>query len=104
MKHARAFLKQPSACSSARASTPPPCALLRPKPDLKDPLPRLLWMYPMGLIFFWVFDRSAQQKQTCVLLEKSLPIVVRLIRIAGLPLMRPVRKMVVELVEAAVSG
>ena|SRR5436190_10459298 len=71
--------------------------------DLKDHLPRILWMYQMGLILYWVFDRSPRQKRTGVLLEKSLPVVARLVQLAGLPLLRPVRKMVVELVDAVVE-
>jgi AcrR family transcriptional regulator len=78
-------------------------ARVRVPEDLRAHLPRILWMYQMGLIMYWVFDRSPAQKRTAVLLEKSLPIVTRLIQLAGLPLMRPVRRMVVDLVEAVVG-
>ena len=71
--------------------------------DLRPYLPRLLWMYQMGLILFWIHDRSAAQRRTQLLVEKSLAIVVRLIKIAGYPLMRPLRRMVVELVETVME-
>jgi AcrR family transcriptional regulator len=73
---------------------------LRLSPDLAPHLPRLLWMYQMGLFLFWVFDRSAEQQSTAALCEKSLAVVVRLIRLSSFPLLRPVRKMVVDLLEA----
>jgi AcrR family transcriptional regulator len=67
--------------------------------DLKPHLPYLLWLYQMGLILFWIYDRSPRQTRTKKLMEKSLGLVVGLIRISGLPLMRPLRKTVLELVE-----
>lgn len=68
--------------------------------DLKPQLPRLLWLYEMGVILFWLYDRSPNQSRTGQLLEKSLGLVVNLIRLSSLPLMRPLRKSVLELVEA----
>ena len=65
--------------------------------DLDAHLPRLLWLYQLGLILFWIYDRSAGKQRTKVLMEKSLGLVVNLVRISGLPLMRPVRKRVLEL-------
>ena len=67
--------------------------------DFQQHLPRILWMYQMGLILFWIYDRSVSQERTRALLEKSLAIVVRLIKLADLPLMRPVRRIVIDLVE-----
>ena len=67
--------------------------------DLEKYLPRLLWMYQMGIILFWISDRSAGQKKTSALLDKSLEMIVRLIKLAGLPLTKPVRTMVIELVD-----
>jgi len=67
--------------------------------DLAAHLPGLLWMYQMGVILFWIYDKSPGQAKTHALLDKSLYIVVALIRLAGLPLMKPVRGVVVELVE-----
>lgn len=66
--------------------------------DFEEHLPRILWMYQMGLILFWIYDRSASQKRTRALVENSLAIVVRLIKLADLPLMRPVRRIVIDLV------
>ena len=71
--------------------------------DLAVRLPRLLWLYQLGLILFWIYDRSADRKQTIVLMEKSLSLIVNLIRLSGLPLMRPVRRAVLELLEVVAA-
>lgn len=68
--------------------------------DLRAILPRLLWMYQMGVILFWIYDHSPAQRKTSILLDKSLRLIVRLIKLAGFPLLRPLRKMVVELAES----
>jgi len=67
--------------------------------DFEPFLPRLLWLYQMGLILFWIYDRSAAQKKTQALVEKSLVVVVRLLKLSSFPLLRPVRRMVVDLIE-----
>jgi AcrR family transcriptional regulator len=67
--------------------------------DLAVHLPRLLWLYQLGLVLFWIYDRSEGRKQTGVLMKKSLSLIVNLIRLSGLPLMRPVRRAVLELLE-----
>jgi AcrR family transcriptional regulator len=71
--------------------------------DLKDYLPRILWMYQMGLILFWIHDHSAGQEKTRALLEKSLGVIVRLIKMSNLPLTQPLRQLVRELVDIVSS-
>jgi AcrR family transcriptional regulator len=72
-------------------------ANIRTPADLLPHMPRLLWMYQMGLILFWVYDDSPLQQRTANVVDRSLRIVVNLIRFSTLPLMRPVRKQAVEL-------
>lgn len=67
--------------------------------DLQPHLPRLLWLYQMGLLLFWVYDRSPQQQRTLQLFEKTLSIVVNLIRLSSFRLLRPVRRIVTDLLE-----
>lgn len=67
--------------------------------DLAAHLPRLLWLYQMGLLLFWVYDRSPRQWRTTQLFEMTLSIVVKLIRFSSFPLLRPLRKTVTELLE-----
>jgi len=68
--------------------------------DLKPRLPYLLWLYQMALIMFWLYDRSPRQERTQRLIEKSLGLLVNLLRISALPLMKPLRKTALELVES----
>jgi AcrR family transcriptional regulator len=69
--------------------------------DLRAHLPRVLWLYQMGLLLFWVYDHSAGQKRTRLLFDKSLGVVVNLIRFSSMAPLRPVRRLVRELMEIA---
>ena len=69
------------------------------KKDLAGKLPGILWMYQMGMILFWIHDRSEGQRRTHALVEKSLGLIVRLLQVSSLPLMTPMRRVVLELAE-----
>jgi AcrR family transcriptional regulator len=68
--------------------------------ELHAELPPLLWLYQMGIILFWIFDDSARQRRTRALLDGTLDLIVRLIRLSSLPLMGPVRKRLLHIVHA----
>jgi AcrR family transcriptional regulator len=70
---------------------------LRVPEDLQAALPRLFWMYQMGIILYWIHDYSRSQSRTRALVEKSLHLAVRLVQVSGLPLMRPIRRQAIEL-------
>ncbi len=72
--------------------------------DLEPCLPGMLWFFQMGVIFFWVIDDSAGQARTTRLLDLSAKSIAGLIRLSALPLMRPLRKTAVQLVEAVTGG
>jgi len=74
------------------------CGVRIPR-DLEPHLPGVLWFFQMGVIFFWVIDESANQTRTERLLELAAKSVTSLIRVSALPLMRPVRKTAIELIE-----
>lgn len=69
--------------------------------DLRPRLPYLLWLYQMALIMFWLYDRSPNQERTRKLMDKSLGLLTNLLRVSSLPLLKPLRKTVLELVETA---
>lgn len=71
--------------------------------DLQEYLPLLLWMYQMGIILFWINDGSPGQRKTQLLLEQSLDMVTRLIRLSELPLTRPIRKTVIRLLDTVLA-
>lgn len=62
-------------------------------------LPRLLWLYQMGILLFWVYDQSPKQHRTTVLFEKTLKMIVLTLRIAGLPFLRPMHRLAGDLLE-----
>jgi AcrR family transcriptional regulator len=66
--------------------------------DLQDELPRLLWLYQLGLILFWTYDESPEQRRTRRLVEGSLELVVRMIQLSSVPLFAPLRKRAVALI------
>jgi AcrR family transcriptional regulator len=66
-------------------------------PDLGAELPALLWLYHMGVVLFWIHDDSSGQHRTRRLMEHTVEIVVRLIQLASLSPMRPLRKSVLKM-------
>jgi AcrR family transcriptional regulator len=71
--------------------------------DLAPHLPKILWMYQMGLLLFWTYDRSAGQRRSRELLDASLKMVLALLTLSRLPLLRPARKSVLAIL-AIVEG
>ena len=78
------------------------CGMRIPR-DLAPQLPGALWFFQMGIIYFWVVDESPDQSRTARLLELACRSVAALIRLSGLPLMRPVRNTALQLI-AIVKG
>jgi AcrR family transcriptional regulator len=67
--------------------------------DLKTELPYLLWLYHMGIVLFWIHDSSQKQRRTYRLIDQTVDLLDKLISLASNPLMRPVRKRALRLVE-----
>ena len=67
--------------------------------NIQPYLPRLLWLYQMGLLLFWVYDRSPAQQRTALLFAKTLKMLVVTLRIAKIPLLRPLHRLAGDLLE-----
>jgi AcrR family transcriptional regulator len=67
--------------------------------DLRAELPYLLWLYHMGIVLFWIHDSSRQRARTYRLIDQTVDLLDKLISLASNPLMRPVRKRALKLVE-----
>ncbi len=67
--------------------------------SIQPHLPRLLWLYQMGIFLFWVFDRSRNQERTQLLLAKTLSIVLLGLKLAQLPPLRPLFRPAGELLD-----
>ncbi|MDG9700759.1 TetR family transcriptional regulator [Streptomyces sp. DH37] len=58
-------------------------------PELAEQLPRLLWLQQMGLVLFWVYDRSEGSANSRRLAERVAPIAARAISLTRFRLLRP---------------
>jgi len=67
--------------------------------DLAPYVPESLWMYQLGIIYFWLTDESEGQARSRRLVELSAKTVAGLLELASLPLTRSLRKPVVELMQ-----
>ena len=67
--------------------------------DLAARLPELLWLHEMGIILYWIHDDSAGRARSRALVERSTDLVVRLISLASNPLLRPLRKATLRMLE-----
>ena len=78
---------------------------LRVPKALQDDLPELLWLYEMGVILYWVHDRSDGAERTYQLIERTVPVVEKLVSLAKLPVVRPlVRELVTLLHDLRPAG
>jgi AcrR family transcriptional regulator len=66
--------------------------------DLAPHMAKILWLYQLGMLLFWFYDRSPGQKRSRELLDASLKIVVALIRLSNIPLLKPARRSVLNIV------
>jgi len=67
--------------------------------DLKAELPYLLWVYQMGIVLFWIHDPSPNHRRTYRLIDHTVDLLDKLIHLASNPLMRPLRKQALRLVD-----
>jgi hypothetical protein len=58
----------------------------------------------MGLILYWIYDRSPGQRQTQILREKSLALLVSGLKISRFALLKPLRSTIVDLIIVAEGG
>ncbi|MFK7739705.1 MAG: TetR family transcriptional regulator [Planctomycetota bacterium] len=68
-----------------------------PKALLKE-LPRLLWTYSMGVVLYWIHDRSDGRSATRQLTERSVDLIATAIKLSSNPLLRPFQRKVLALV------
>jgi len=60
--------------------------------DVAPTLPHLLWLYELGLVLFWLHDRSEHQRSSYELVDDTTDAIVRLLSLANLPGLRALRK------------
>jgi AcrR family transcriptional regulator len=68
-------------------------------PSILPYLPRLLWLYQMGLMLFWVYDRSPDRERTALLFDRTLSMMLLVLKFSGVPLLRPLYRPAGELLK-----
>jgi AcrR family transcriptional regulator len=68
-------------------------------PELRKELPELLWLGWMGVVLFWVHDRSPDQRRTRRLIDGVVPLVDRLVGLSRLRVLRPVLRQILALID-----
>jgi AcrR family transcriptional regulator len=66
--------------------------------DVAAELPRLLWLYQMGILYFWMLDTSAGRLRTLEVVDETCDLVVRLISVSNLPPLRRSRQRLLALI------
>ena len=54
----------------------------------------------MGIILFWIYDRSARQTRTRILLAKSSDLIAKAIKLSRFRVLKPFRDAVLGLLES----
>ena len=70
-------------------------------PDLRELLPIALWALQMGLTVMFLYDESPGQRRTRRLADGALELTLKLLVLAKLPVLKPVRKRILELLKDA---
>lgn len=58
----------------------------------REELPELLWLYSMGIVLYWVHDSSPGCRKTYLLVERTVPLVKRMVSMSRLPGFRSVTR------------
>ncbi|MFG3495267.1 TetR family transcriptional regulator [Streptomyces sp. NPDC047928] len=76
----------------------------RTPPELVPLLPRLMWLMQMGLVLFWVYDRSPGTERSRRLVERTAPLAARAIALSRFRVLRPLVRQVHEVLEEFLPG
>lgn len=69
--------------------------------DLREVLPTALWALHMGILLFYLYDSSSEARRTRRLIDGAVALTVRFLSLAKTPLLRPVRRSVIQLLREA---
>jgi len=57
-----------------------------PVPEkLRGKLPEILWLFKMGIILYWIYDKSPDQRKTFRFIEESSALIAKLVALSRLP-------------------
>lgn len=69
--------------------------------EMRAALPRLLWLFHMGVILYWLHDRSEDQKKTYKLMERGVDLIGLFNTVIHLPLMGKFRQSLLSMLNEA---
>jgi AcrR family transcriptional regulator len=69
--------------------------------DLTELVPLTLWTMHMGMLLYFLYDDSAKQRRTRMLVDGAVDLFTRSLTLMKLPVLRPIRKRVVSLLADA---
>jgi AcrR family transcriptional regulator len=69
--------------------------------DVRGAAPTLLWTLHMGILLYFLYDSSPEQRRTRKLIDAAVDFVVDVKRIATSPLLRPMRRRVMTILRDA---
>jgi AcrR family transcriptional regulator len=67
--------------------------------DLRERLPELLWLYSMGIVLYWVHDSSPDCAKTYRLIDSTVPLAERLIRLSRYRALNSVTHQIVAIID-----
>ncbi|WP_405899483.1 TetR family transcriptional regulator [Streptomyces sp. NBC_00727] len=71
----------------------------RTDPDLAPLLPQLMWLAHMGLVLFWVYDRTDGAERSRRLVARTVPIAARAVALSRFRVLRPLVRQLHEVLE-----
>ena len=74
-------------------------ASIRIDRELRAQLPELLWLYSLGVILYWVHDTSPGSARTYQLIDRTVPLVARLVGLCRIPLLRRTMRELMSVIE-----
>jgi AcrR family transcriptional regulator len=69
-------------------------------PEIRKFLPEYLWLYQMGVILFWIYDRSPKSEKTFQFIDKTVPLIASLNAQLQSPWAAPFRGKVISLLKS----
>jgi AcrR family transcriptional regulator len=69
--------------------------------DVREAAPTLLWTLHMGILLYFLYDTSPGQRRTRQLIDAAVDFVVTVKRLATSPLLRPMRRKVMNILRDA---
>jgi AcrR family transcriptional regulator len=69
--------------------------------DLQELLPVALWALQMGLLVMFLYDNSPEQQRTRTLANGAMDLMLKLLGLAKLPILKPIRKRILSLLREA---